>query len=84
MRSRNSSCLSITPHRRSDIFFLGTSPAKKYTTDHELVVFDDATNVGTVSITNYAQSSLGDVVFVELPSKGTTVSQGGMSASHAF
>lgn len=57
---------------------------KKYTTDHELVVFDDATNLGTVSITNYAQSSLGDVVFVELPSKGTTVSQGGMSASRAF
>lgn len=37
-----------------------------------------------MSITNYAQSSLGDVVFVELPSKGTTVSQGGMSASRAF
>ena len=32
---------------------------------------------GTVHITDYAQSSLGDVVFVELPTEGTEVSQGG-------
>lgn len=56
--------------------------AKKYTEDHEAVVFDDSTNVGTVSITNYAQASLGDVVFVELPSVGTTVSQGGTPYSY--
>ncbi|TDL28726.1 hypothetical protein BD410DRAFT_781257 [Rickenella mellea] len=53
-----------------------TLVTKRYTTDHELVVFDDATNIGVVSITDYAQSSLGDVVFVELPSPGTEVSQG--------
>jgi glycine cleavage system H lipoate-binding protein len=52
-------------------------PAKKYTADHEAVVFDDATGLGTVTITDYAQSSLGDVVFVELPSLGTKVAQGG-------
>ena len=34
--------------------------AKKYTEDHEAVVFDDSTSVGTISITDYAQSSLGD------------------------
>lgn len=51
--------------------------AKKYTQDHEAVVFDDSTGVGTVSITDYAQSSLGDVVFVELPSVGTEIEQGG-------
>jgi len=53
-----------------------TLVTKRYTTDHELVVFDDATGLGTVSITDYAQASLGDVVFVELPSTGTDVEQG--------
>ena len=53
--------------------------AKKYTTDHEAVIFDDETNVGTVTITDYAQTSLGDVVFVELPQEGSEVEQGGTS-----
>lgn len=53
------------------------TPAKKFTEDHEAVIFDDSTNVGTVTITNYAQSSLGDVVFVELPTVGTEVAKGG-------
>ncbi|EIN13676.1 hypothetical protein PUNSTDRAFT_79401 [Punctularia strigosozonata HHB-11173 SS5] len=56
--------------------FVRTLVTKKYTKDHEAVVFDDGTGVGTVSITDYAQSSLGDVVFVELPTVGTKVSQG--------
>jgi hypothetical protein len=30
-----------------------------------------------MSITDYAQKSLGDVVFVELPSVGTEVAKGG-------
>jgi len=51
--------------------------AKKYTEDHEAVVFDDSTGLGTVSITDYAQSSLGDVVFVELPTLETEVTKGG-------
>jgi glycine cleavage system H protein len=42
-----------------------------------LITFDDERGVGTVSITEYAQKSLGDVVFVELPEKGTTIEQGG-------
>jgi glycine cleavage system H protein len=49
---------------------------KKYTAEHELVNFDDTTGVGTISITDHAQSVLGDVVFVELPSVGTEVAQG--------
>ncbi|KAG2023420.1 glycine dehydrogenase [Coprinopsis cinerea AmutBmut pab1-1] len=56
---------------------LGGPTAKRYTTDHEAIAFDDSTGIGTVSITDYAQSSLGDVVFVELPSEGTEVAQGG-------
>ena len=59
---------------QTDLVFI---TAKKYTEDHEAVVFDDSTSVGTISITDYAQSSLGDVVFVELPTVGTEVKQGG-------
>jgi glycine cleavage system H protein len=42
-----------------------------------VIKYDDATGVGTVSITDYAQKSLGDVVFVELPEKGVNIQQGG-------
>ncbi|OBZ79162.1 Elongation factor Tu, mitochondrial [Grifola frondosa] len=56
--------------------FARTLVTKRYTEDHEAVVFDDSTMTGIVSITDYAQSSLGDVVFVELPTVGTEVSQG--------
>ncbi|WP_022881339.1 glycine cleavage system protein GcvH [Gryllotalpicola ginsengisoli] len=40
----------------------------KYTADHEWVRVDG--DVATVGITDYAQSALGDVVFVELPDLG--------------
>jgi len=53
-----------------------TLVTKRYTTDHEVIKFDDEHGIGTVSITDYAQKSLGDVVFVELPEKGKTIQQG--------
>jgi len=56
--------------------FTRTLITKKYTADHEAVVFDDATGLGIVTITDYAQASLGDVVFVELPTLGTKVDKG--------
>jgi len=46
----------------------------KYTKDHEWIKVEGG--VGTVGITEYAQGELGDVVFVELPAVGTTLSQG--------
>ncbi|KAG8989252.1 hypothetical protein FRB94_008043 [Tulasnella sp. JGI-2019a] len=49
---------------------------KRYTSDHEWVEYDSETQIGTVSITEYAQSSLGDVVFVELPDVKTQIEQG--------
>ncbi|KAH9944077.1 glycine cleavage H-protein-domain-containing protein [Epithele typhae] len=49
---------------------------KRYTKDHEMVAFDDATSIGTVSITDYAQSSLGDVVYVELPEAEGEITMG--------
>lgn len=51
--------------------------ATKYSEDHESVQFDDETKIGTVTITEYAQTSLGDVVFVELPEEGSIVEKGG-------
>ncbi|KIK06928.1 hypothetical protein K443DRAFT_673819 [Laccaria amethystina LaAM-08-1] len=55
---------------------LRTLVTKRYTIEHEAVAFDDSTGIGIVSITNHAQSSLGDVVFVELPALGTKVNKG--------
>ena len=49
-------------------------PELKYTKDHEwLGVSDDRARVG---ITDYAQTQLGDVVFVELPEIGQRFNQG--------
>ena len=48
-------------------------PDLKYTKEHEWVRMEGDT--GTVGITDYAQDQLGDIVFVDLPSAGTTVSQ---------
>jgi glycine cleavage system H protein len=42
-----------------------------YTSDHEWLAIDG--DVATVGITDYAQSQLGDVVFVELPKAGRTL-----------
>jgi glycine cleavage system H protein len=46
----------------------------KYAKSHEYVHFEDG--VGTIGITDYAQSSLGDVVFVELPQVGSVFDAG--------
>jgi glycine cleavage system H protein len=46
----------------------------RYTKDHEWIRVDaDAAAIG---ITDFAQDSLGDVVFVELPAVGTKLQQG--------
>jgi len=44
---------------------------KKYTKEHEWVEVDGDT--GTVGITNHAQESLGDIVFIDLPTVGKEV-----------
>ena len=44
---------------------------KKYTKDHEWVSIDNG--IATVGISNHAQESLGDIVFIELPSVGKSV-----------
>jgi glycine cleavage system H protein len=42
---------------------------RKYTKEHEWI-----TPEGAIGITNHAQDSLGDIVFVELPKVGTEIS----------
>ena len=46
----------------------------KYTNDHEWVTIDG--QEGTVGITDFAQQQLGDVVYVELPDVGATLTKG--------
>lgn len=42
----------------------------KFTRSHEYISIDDKTLEGHVGISDFAQSKLGDVVFVELPDVG--------------
>jgi glycine cleavage system H protein len=51
----------------------------RYTESHEYVRVEGDT--GVVGITDYAQSQLGDVVFVELPPVGERVSKGAEAAT---
>ncbi len=51
----------------------------RYTKSHEYVRLEGGT--GVVGITDYAQSQLGDVVFVELPPVGQTLSKGAEAAT---
>lgn len=44
-----------------------------YSKEHEWVKIEGET--ATIGITDYAQNSLGDIVYVELPKVGSTISQ---------
>ena len=46
-----------------------------YTEQHEYVKPTDEENVVAIGITDYAQSELGDIVFIELPQIGTNFGQ---------
>jgi|UniRef100_A0A7V4XSL1 glycine cleavage system H protein len=46
----------------------------RYTREHEWIEIDGKT--GTVGITDYAQNSLGDIVFVESPKVGDKIEKG--------
>ena len=45
----------------------------KYTKDHEWISVDG--DVATIGITDFAQSELGDIVFVEIETVGETMDQ---------
>jgi len=48
--------------------------SRYFTEDHEWIDVDG--EVGTVGITDYAQSQLGDIVFVEVPDEGKAMAKG--------
>ena len=50
----------------------------RFTKDHEWIKIDG--KLGTVGITQFAQSQLGDIVFVEVPPPGKAVKAGGEAA----
>jgi glycine cleavage system H protein len=43
----------------------------RYTREHEWIELDG--NIGTIGITDYAQNSLGDIVYVDAPKVGDSV-----------
>ena len=45
-----------------------------YTKDHEWVRLENG--IATIGITDYAQSELGDIIFIEFPKIGRTCSEG--------
>src|ERR1700693_3570207 len=47
---------------------------RKYTKEHEWIQVNGTT--GTIGITDYAQQSLGDIVFVETPKVGAEITAG--------
>ena len=52
--------------------------SRYFTEDHEWIEVDGET--ATVGITDYAQGQLGDIVFVEVPAEGASLTKGGDAA----
>jgi glycine cleavage system H protein len=47
-----------------------------YTKAHEWAMIDSSDNTLVIGISDYAQHSLGDIVFIDIPETGTTLSKG--------
>lgn len=52
---------------------------ERYTKDHEYVRLDG--DIAVIGVTDYAQSQLGDIVFIELPEPGARLDKGGQLAT---
>jgi len=52
----------------------------KFTKEHEWVATTPSENVFRVGITDYAQSALGDIVYVQLPKVGQKLTAGEVSS----
>lgn len=50
----------------------------KFSQEHEWIEIEG--DIGTVGITDYAQSQLGDIVYVEVPAVGKKLTKGGEAA----
>ncbi|KAI9716279.1 MAG: hypothetical protein M1812_005504 [Candelaria pacifica] len=53
-----------------------TVEEKRYTKDHEWIELSDDGSTGTIGVSKYAANSLGDVVYVELPTMDLEVNAG--------
>ncbi|TDH69500.1 hypothetical protein CCR75_002254 [Bremia lactucae] len=69
-RARAIKSASPSTQHRFGVAFLST----KYTPQHEYVTVNG--KQGTIGITDFAQNSLGDVVYVDLPAVGDKLSKG--------
>lgn len=47
-----------------------------YTEEHEWARYEEKSGVATIGVTDFAQSELGDIVFLELPSVGQDIQAG--------
>ena len=54
-------------------FFMNFPDKLKYTKDHEWVSIDG--DIATVGVTDFAQHELGDIVYVEVDTKGKSLSK---------
>ena len=50
---------------------MGYPATYRYTKEHEWIALDG--KIGTIGITDYAQNSLGDIVYVDVPKVGDSV-----------
>lgn len=57
------------------ILYFSNKAGFKYSKDHEWLTISD--NVATMGISNFAQDTLGDIVYVELPEEGLEFELGG-------
>jgi glycine cleavage system H protein len=57
---------------KGEIRRMGYPESYRYTREHEWI----EVGAGKVGITDYAQSTLGDIVFVDLPKVGATIEKG--------
>lgn len=48
----------------------------KYSADHEWVKVEEGSNIALIGITDFAQSQLGDIVFVDIQTEGETLAKG--------
>ncbi|KAL5225556.1 hypothetical protein ABZP36_012195 [Zizania latifolia] len=70
----SSSAARAAPAYSISRYFSTVLDGLKYSSSHEWVKHDGS--VATIGITDHAQDSLGELVYVELPTAGTQVSQG--------
>lgn len=60
--------------KKNKIYKMNTPAELKYTKDHEWVKIEG--NIATVGITDFAQSELGDIVFVDVDTVDETLNSG--------